>query len=201
MAPFWRRRRPLHRRLAEQAGLADGLDLPRAGPLPALPADPPGFDGEARGEAGIHGVPRRRRWDVVTTAEAPGLRGDGVHFVALEDGTLVVDEDEPDGALAPLADAVEGKLAPPYRAEAVRRTAADWAVAARRIDLVESRSLRGDEAELVVTREGHVLRIDGRTTLGRAPELERVGAGRGSEYVVRARRIDGDVWETEASAL
>jgi hypothetical protein len=201
VTPFWRRR-PLHRELAERAGLADGLDLPVAAtPPPSQPAEPPGFDGEARGEAGIHGVPRRRRWDAVTTVAAPALRGDAVHFVALDDGTLVVDEDEPAGALDPLAAAVESRLAAPYRAEAVRRTETEWAVAARRIALVELRGLRGDEAELVVSREGHVLRVDGRTTLARSPELERLGEGRGSEYVVRARRIDGDVWETEASAL
>jgi hypothetical protein len=200
VAAFWRRR-PLHRRLAEEGGVADGLDLPTA-PPPAPAADPPGFDGEARGEAGIHGVPRRRRWDVVTTVEAPGLSGDAVHFVTLEDGTLVVDEDEPDGALAPLAEAVESNLSPPYRAEAVRRSGPEWGVAARRIELVGLPGLSGDEAELVKTREGgSVLRVDGQTTLRQAPQLERIGAGRGSEYVVRARRVDGDVWEVEAAAL
>jgi len=199
VTPFWRRR-PLHRELAERAGLADGLDLPQAS-APSLPADPPGFDGEARGEAGIHGVPRRRRWDAVTTAEAPGLRGDEIHFVALPDGTLVLDEDEEPGTIGPLADAVESRIQAPYRAEAVRRSDAEWAVAARRIEVVELEDLQGDEAELVVTREGHVLRVDGRTTLGSAPSLEQVGRGRGSEYVVRARRVDGNLWETEASAL
>jgi hypothetical protein len=201
VTPFWRRQ-PLHRKLAEQAGLAADLDVfePES-PPPSQAADPPGFDGEARGEAGIHGVPRRRQWDAVTTVEAPGLSGDSVHFVSLADGTLVVQEDEPDAALEPLADAVERTLPPPYRAEAVRRTTTSWAVAARRIELVELRSLRGDEAELAVTREDRVLRVDGRTTLGRAPELERVGEARGSEYVVRAHRVDGDVWEVEATVL
>jgi hypothetical protein len=199
---FWRRT-PLHRRLAEQAGLAGGLDGVAAPPAAAVSqaADPPGFDGEARGEAGIHGVPRRRQWDAVTTVEAPGLRGDAVHFVTLDADTLIVEEDEPDGALAPLAEAVERSLAPPYRAEAVRRTQTAWAVAARRVELLEARGLHGDEAELVVTRENRVLRLDGRTVLGRSPELERAGEGRGSEYVVRARRVDGDLWEVEAAAL
>ena len=199
MAPFWRRE-PLHRRLAEEGGLADGLELPVETP-PSLPAEPPGFDGEASGEAGIHGVPRRRRWDAVTTVEAPTLRGDAVHFVALDDGTLVVEEDEPDGALEPLADAVEARLNAPYRAEGVRRGSSEWAVAARSIQLVTLKDLRGDEAELVVTREGHVLRIDGRTTFCGSSELERLGSARGSDYVVRARRIDGDVWEVETAAL
>ena len=200
MRAFWRRE-PLHRQLAERAGIGDGLDLPSERQRPALAAEPPGFDGEARGEAGIHGVPRRRQWDAVTTTEAPGLEGDTVHFVALGDGTLLVDEDEPDGALAPLADAVETRLSAPYRAEAVRRSADAWAVAARRIELVELPGLSGDTAELVVTREGHVLRVDGRTTLGGAPQLERLGERRGLDYVVRASRLDGDVWEAEVAPL
>ena len=113
----------------------------------------------------------------------------------------MLDEDEEPGTIGPLADAVESRIQAPYRAEAVRRSDAEWAVAARRIEVVELEDLQGDEAELVVTREGHVLRVDGRTTLGSAPSLERVGRGRGSEYVVRARRVDGNLWETEASAL
>jgi hypothetical protein len=199
--PRFRRRQPIHRLLAEQAGMADGLGLPGAPPPSGNPAEPPSFDGEARGEPGIHGVPRTRKWDAVTTVEAPALVGDAVHFVALADGTLIVDEAEPEAALVPLAEALERMVPPPYRAEAVRRNGAEWGVGGSRIELVEVRNLHGDEAELVVTRENRVLHLDGRTVLGRAPELERIGEGRGSEYVVRARRVDGDVWEVEATAL
>ena len=71
----------------------------------------------------------------------PTLRGDTVHFVALEDGTLVVEEDEPDDALTPLADAIETRLAAPYRAEAVRRDGALWGVAGRRITVVSEPGL------------------------------------------------------------
>jgi hypothetical protein len=195
---LFRRRQPLHRRLADAANVS--LD---AGPQPppALAAQPPSWDGEARGEAGIHGVPRARRWDTVATANAAGLRGDAVHFVALPDRSLVVEEDQPDEALAPLADAVEAAIPPPNRAEAVRRDGDTWAVAASRIELVDLRGLTGDEAELVVTREGRILRVDGATTLGRAPGLERAGEALGREYVVRASRVDGDLWEVEATPL
>jgi hypothetical protein len=200
---WFRRRQPLHRKLAEQGGLRDDLDWfePREPAVPAAAAEPPGFDGEARGAAGIHGVPRRRRWDVVTTVEAPEARGDAVQFVALPDGVLVVGEDEPAEGLAPLADAVERTLQPPYRAEAVRRAGTTWAVAARTIEVVRIQGLDGDEAELAVTDGDRILRVDGRTTFGRVPELERVGRERGSEYVVRARRLDGQLWEVETSAL
>jgi hypothetical protein len=193
------RRKPLHVRLAEagDVGLDSEASLPRVGQA----AEPPGWDGEPRGEPGIHGVPRPRRWDAVATAEAPALKGDAVHFVALPDGTILVEEDEPDDALSPLADAVEASLSPPYRAESVRRGATTWAVAASRIAIVEAPDLRGDEAELVVTRDARTLHVDGRPTFGSAPALERAGEAEGPEYVVRAARLDGDLWEIAASPL
>lgn len=192
---LFRRRKPLHERLADAGGLGMGMSTG------GLRAEPPGWDGEARGEPGIHGVPRARRWDTVASAEAPELKGDAVHFVALADGTLIVDEDEPDGSLATLADAVEQGIPPPYRAEAVRKGSATWAVAASRIAIASVPGLSGDEAELTSTREGRVLKVDGRTTMGSARELERLGEAEGTEYVVLAKRLDGDLWGVEATAL
>jgi hypothetical protein len=116
------RREPIHKKLARKAR----LDLER-GREPE-PIDP----GPHWGSTGIHGVPRPRRWDAVGSAEAPGLTGDEVHFVALPNGDLVVEEDIPADTLAPLAEAVEQAVEPPYRAEAVRRAEDMWAIAARR---------------------------------------------------------------------
>ncbi len=195
---LFRRRKPLHEQLAAAGELS--LDFP-TGTAPGLSSQPPGWDGDQRGEPGIHGVPRARRWDAVASAAAPGLRGDTIHFVALSDGTLVVEEDEPDDALAPLAEAVEGSIPPPYRAEAVRRGPDAWAVAASRIAIAAVPGLRGDLAELVVTRDGRTLTVDGRATLGHAPTLERLGQAEGTEYVVRAERLDGDLWEVKATPL
>ena len=194
---LFRRRKPLHERLADAGGVEFGARAAATG----LAAQPPGWDGEGRGVTGIHGVPRARRWATVGSAEAPALRGDAVHFVALGDGTLVVDEDEPNDALMPLADAVEESIPPPYRAEAVRRGAETWAVAASRIAIASVPGLSGEEVELTSTREGKVLRVDGRTTLGSARALERIGEAEGTEYVVRALRLDGELWEVDASPL
>ncbi len=193
------RGKPLHVRLAEAGELS--LDEDGGTRRSGQAAEPPGWDGEPRGEPGIHGVPRPRRWDAVATADAAGLRGDAVHFVALPDSTILVEEDEPDDALAPLADAVEASIEPPYRAEAVRRGPTTWAVAASRIRVVEAPGLRGDEAELVATRDGRTLRVDGRPSFGSAPALEHAGESEGPEYVVRASRLDGDLWEIAVSPL
>ena len=144
--------------------------------------------------AGVNGIARPRQWDAVVTAEAD-LPGDSVHFVTLEDRTVVVDEDVPDDQLAPLADAVETQLNPPYRAEATRREDRLWAVGASKIAVVSiGEEIGGDTGELAV-QEGVVTQlVDGAHGFGSVPELEALGAGMPS-FVVRADRIDGDLWE------
>lgn len=178
---LFRRRRPLHERLADDAGLDIGRE-----PAPSrasglahvlggggfLMAPPDVFGNPAPlGEVAFHGVARPRRWDVVASAEAE-LPGTEVHFVALPDGTLLVDEDVPDGALESLAEAVEQRLQPPYRAVGIRRVERVWAVAAVRTEIRELAGVDGDE-------------------------LERVEDG----VVLRGRRLDGDLWEVEATPL
>jgi hypothetical protein len=181
------RREPLHKKLAREGHLDE--------------SDPEAIDtGPGWGEVGIHGVARPRRWDVVESAEAPGLNGDRLHFVTLPDGDLVVDEDEPDDTLAPLADAVEQTIEPPYRAEAVRRGGDAWAVAARRIAVAEI-DASGESIELVSAEGGHTLTVDGAREFGSVPELERIGSRLGESYVVRAQRLDDRLWEIEASPL
>ena len=188
------KREPIHKKLARQAGLDEANPAPE--PEPAVSP-------ETRGlwhVGGLHGVQRPRRWDMVGSVEAPGLTGGEVHFVALPDGDLIVDEDEPEGALSPLADAVEETLQPPYRTEAVRREGDVWAVAARRIEVAELEA-SGEELELVVNEDERVLRVDGERSFGNIAEIEERGSRLGDSYVVRARRLDGRFWEVEAGAL
>ena len=194
--PLFRRRRPLHEQLAHEAGLSFGA------PYDEENAAPPGWDRLSPvTHPAMHGVPRPRQWETVVTAEAPRVRGGAVRFSALDDGTLVFDEDEPDDALEPLADAVEQTLAPPYRAEAVRRDRGGWTVGASRIRLVEQRGLHGDEVELTCVGGVHDLTVDGKHTLATAPAFTRAGEAEGRDYVVRARRVDGDLWDVEATPL
>ena len=172
-------------------------------PPSGLSAAPPGWDGEQRGEPGIHGVPRARRWDAVVAAHAPLVNGDTVHFVALADGSLVVDEDQPDEALTPLADALETRLAPPYRAEGVRRDGSLWGVAGRRIALVREPGLDGDEAELVVTDAARTLTVDGLQRVARAPAFvfaarwtESGADANGTASCSQTVPVAGSVWFT-----
>jgi hypothetical protein len=150
--PFFRRSRPLHEQLADEADLDIGQERPVLRPFSGFLHNGGLFDA-----VGIHGVHRQREWEAVATVEAE-LPGDRVEFAALPEGTLVVELDVPDGSLSPLADAIESSLAPPYRAVAVRQEERLWAVGANRIDVREFPGEETDELELVE---------DGRIVLGR----------------------------------
>ncbi len=174
---LFRRREPSHVQLAREGGISLGETKTR-----------PAWDA-----TGIHGLQRLREWDAVVTVDAPEVGGDRAEFVALPGGDLVVDEG-PDH-LEPLATALERELKPPYRAEAVRRERTLWAVAGRRIELVELPGVGGEELELTANGEERTLFVDGERSFGSIPALERPG------HVVRARRVDGELWEVEAAAL
>ena len=187
MSPFWRREKPLHERLAE----AGGMVAPTEAGRDVIPWH----------QAGVHGLARPREWDTVVTVEAE-LPGDVVHFVATDDGTLIVDEDVPDGVLQPLADAVETQIAAPYRAEGTRRGEQLWAVGATKIRTARlSDEIGGDTVELAVQEDGdRTVLVDGARTFGSLPGLEALAAGMRS-YVIRADRLDDELWEVKVVPL
>jgi hypothetical protein len=182
---LFRRREPLHERLAREGGLRTDS--------PAEPS-PPGWT-----ETGVHGVPRARTWDTVVAVEAEGVQGDRALFVAVDDDTLVVEEGaDPE----PLAAALEDVLQPPYRAEATRRGETQWAVGLRRIQVVElPDDPEGDEVVLTVSDGERTLVVDGRRAFGTIPQLEALAAARGGSAVVQAGRLDGSLWEVEVMPL
>lgn len=147
--------------------------------------------------AGITGLARQREWDVVATTEGPGAAGDEVEFVALPDGTIVVEtaagDVDPDtlaGALAPSIDA-------PYRAVAIRREDL-WAIGARAIDVVRLEP-SPDADDLELTWDGSILAlVSDRMPAdpGRAAALERLARDRQQgSYAARAHRLADDLWE------
>ncbi len=180
---LFRRREPLHERLAREGGLGK--------PLPEAAA--PGWM-----ETGIHGVQRPREWDSVVTVEAEGVEGDRARFVALADQTLLVEEGEHVEALADALDSVP----PPYRAEAVRRGESQWAVGIHRIEVVSLPDApEGQELTLTARDGGRTLLVDGAPVFGSLPELERLGEARGESYVVQGNRLADDLWEVRVVPL
>ena len=147
-------------------------------------------------ETGIHGIPRERQYDAVAATEAPDAAGDSARFVALGDGSLVIEEGV--GDLTALADAIEHEIARPYRATAVRRGETTWATAAHRLRVIELPEPGGDEIELVLNGEEKTLVVDGNRSFGTMPELEQLADG---NAVIRAARLEGAIWEVRVDPL
>jgi hypothetical protein len=152
-------------------------------------------------EAGITGLARPREWDAVATVETPGTSGDEALFVALPDGSLLV-EASPSGFDAhPFADALDESVDRPYRAVAVRRPEL-WVVGACAIDVAElADDPGGDEVQLVRTVDGVAVRIDGVPTAVALPQLEQLGSARFATHVVRAHRLRGRLFEVAVEPL
>ena len=190
--PFLRRReKPLHEQLAEGTGLLEWRSK-------HAPVYPESFAGTLDV---LHGG-KPRQWDAVGTAEAPGLPGDALEFAALPDATLLVEEELPEDALAPLAEVVEQSIPPPYRARAVRSEGDLWAVAANAIQVVElAEEIPGDTISLAVQDGERTLLVDERPGWESIPALEHYGAAVSSDFVLSAERLDGKLWSFEVNPL
>jgi hypothetical protein len=210
----WRRAETLNEKLMREAGLGpEGSGERSSGFLSQLSElMPPKEQVDATAamlsgraaiwhDSAVTGLARTREWDVTALAEAPELKGDEVRFDVLPDGTILVDEEVGDAGLAPLAEAVEASLPPPYRARAVRRTDARWAIAARAISVVELPDQPGDAIEITDHDGVRELKIDGRRTFGGVPALEQLAGAQFSDYALQARRLDGDLWEVRIDPL
>jgi hypothetical protein len=192
---FFRSERPIHQQLAKEGGLDYARDL--ADLSPREPIDPRHPFWQV---VGIHGIPREREWDAVASAEAPGLPGDNVEFVALLDGSLVVDEDVPDGTLVPLGDGLSRPA--PYHAFGLGQDADVWSVAAKRVQVVEvPEHVEGDELQLVVTDETRTLVVDDMPSSASIPTLEAFAAEQFGSFVLRASRLDDLLWEVTVIPL
>jgi hypothetical protein len=164
-------------------------------------AQPPGLDGEQRlGIAGISGVPRGRTWDAVGSASCPGLPGDEVTFVTLDDGTIVVDADVPDDSLVPLADAIEATLRPPYRVAAIRSEGEIWTAVAESVRIVELPGVGADVVEFTSIGGEQTLKLDGEPSADGIAPLAEI-AGEAGDVVISAERVDGDVFAADIFPL
>jgi hypothetical protein len=168
------------------------------------PADPFADTYPAQNVLGLwtRAMARPGEYDAVVTVHAPEVQGDTAEFATLANGDMIVDTEQGDADLSPLADAVEQQVERPYRVVARRGEGDMWSVAARGIDVLRLDLSDGDEIELASV-DGHIeLKVDGDPSNARIPELEQAGeAANGEDYVVQAERLDGDLWEVRASPL
>jgi hypothetical protein len=200
---FRRRQETLNEQLLREAGLdeAAAVSEPPTEPESRAEPEPPPFP-----VGDIHlGQPRGPRtkgeWDKVATVRAADLPGERIEFTTLPNGDILIEKEEGDGDLAPLAEAVERKIEPPYRAIASRQDGDLWGVGAKRIQVAEFEFADGDAIELSKNDGAAEVRVDGEPSDAQVPELEQLGEREGQSYCVEAGRIDGDFWEVKATAL
>jgi hypothetical protein len=188
----------LNEQLLREAGLEPGREpggSPRASePLPesAEPPLPTGRPRRARNRPSV---------ETAVSTRAVGLPGDEIEFTTLPNGDIVVDQAEGDPDLSPLADAIERKVEPPYRAFAARQDGDLWGVGASRIQVAEFPFAECDEVVLTVRGGDREVRVDEEASDADVPELARLGEQIGADYCVEAIRIDGDFWEVRALAF
>jgi hypothetical protein len=197
---LFRRRETYNKQMLRAAGLLDEQRDPPAEPQPEAP-EFDAFPGPSPTD--LHGTKAgRREWDAMVTATARGLQGDEIRFTTLPDGDLIVDEEQGDANLSELADAVETRIAPPYKAVAARQNGDLWAVGAKRIEVARIETPKGETLELSRKDSWEELRVDGELSDGRIPfELQQLGERAGADFFAKAERIDGDLWEVRVSAL
>jgi hypothetical protein len=190
MKLFRRNEETLNEQLLREAGLDDVQRVAEPERVVAPPPlEPPPFADVEHPGGGPLGH------DVLVVAHAPGLAGADVSFVTLPTGDLIVEAEQGDADLSPLAEAVEREVAPPYRAIASRQKGDLWGIAANRLD-VRRFACQGDEIELVGNGGSIAVTVDGEPSDVSIPELEPAG-----DAVVHASRIDGDYWEVEEHPL
>ncbi|MDF2753557.1 MAG: hypothetical protein K0S82_1940, partial [Gaiellaceae bacterium] len=86
-----------------------------------------------------------------------------------------------------------------YRAEAVRRSDGWWAVAGRRIEVLDvPEEIAGDHVAVTMRQGERTVEVDGERVFGGLPTLERLA---GDDAVVTAHRLDETLWEVEVSPL
>ena len=149
---------------------------------------------------GVMGVGPGRTWNSAVAAHAPDLTGESVTFVALEDGTLVVNEDVPDGSLTPVANQIEEMVPPPYRAAAARNEGDVWTAVAEAVHIVELQGVGSDEVELTVVGGERALTVDGEQTGNALPALDALADGQG-DVAIHAERVDGDLFAVDVFPL
>jgi hypothetical protein len=150
--------------------------------------------------AGVTGTGTGRTWDAVVSAHAPNLTGDAVTFTALEDRTLVVDQDVPDDSLASIAEAVEQMVQPPYRAAAARSEGDLWTAVAESVRIVQLPGVDADLIDLTLVDGERTLTVDGEATIRPLPALDELAVEHDS-VALHAERIDGDLYAVDVFPL
>jgi hypothetical protein len=192
---------PLFKRPHSEEDLVLGFEAKKADdesaarkPEPEAPATGGGIEPEPdEGAEESHGV--------VVSLLAPNVAGDYAVFVALPERLLIVEEQEGDGDLGVLADAVEKRLEAPYRARALRVDERRFVVVAGQIETVELPGLDGEELVVFALPDGQrTVVLDGASYQLASPEVESI-LEESAPCLLRLENVDESVWEISLELL
>ena len=213
MGLFRRRQETLNERLLREAGLNQSepvATIPERDPEPPPAPEPPSrtpvddvvprwpiptFSNRSKTERVVN------KLDVAVTVRSSTLAGDRIEFTTLPNGDVIVEREQGDGDVSPLADAIEKKIEPPYRVVAARQSGDVWGVGAIRIQVAKVELAEGETIELTANDGDLKVRVDGEPSDAEVPELVKLGERVGPDYCVEAERIDGDFWDVKVSPL
>lgn len=125
--------------------------------------------------------------------EAPGIACDELEIIALTDGRLIVDEDVPDGALTPFAEASEKDVEPPYRVTAVRIEGDVWGFGVAHVVLLELGRVEGDACDISRVGDAVTMTVDGVETKV-SPEAHTALQPFEGDVALTAEWLEDDTW-------
>jgi hypothetical protein len=128
--------------------------------------------------------------------------GESFSFVTLEDGTLVIEDQEGEEPLESVAAVIERRTASPYRARGFRIDAQRWVVIADPLDLVDLGTLAAGDVTVVAVGGERRFVLDGAVR----PETEIPAAlleelGDTEPCVISATNVDDEWWEITIEEL
>lgn len=171
----------------ESAGEGPATEPPPEAPAAGLATEE---EDEDAGETGV-----------VVSLIAPDVAGDYAVFVALPERLIIVEEQEGDGDLGVLADAVEKRLQAPYRARALRVDERRFVVVASEIETIEVLALDGEELVVFALPDGQRTAVlDGAGYRLASPEVEAI-LEESAPCLLRLENIDESVWEVTVDLL
>jgi hypothetical protein len=182
--------KPSYKHPESSEELVSGIEVRKAGADEREAIEP---DEEDQGGEEARGV--------VVSLLAPNVAGDYAVFVSLPERLLIVEEQEGDGDLGVFADAVEKRLAAPYRARALRVDERRFVVVANEIETIELPGVEGDELVAFALPDGQRTAIlDGKTLELTRSELEPI-LKESAPCLLRLANVDESVWELSVDLL
>jgi hypothetical protein len=186
---------PLYRHPVSEEELISGVEVRKADDVDVEESEEVAVEPAADDEGGDE------TRGIVVSLLAPDVEGDYVAFVSLPERLLIVEEQEGESDLGVVADAVESRLAAPYRARALRVDERRFVVVASEIETVELPGLSGDELLVFALPDGERTAVlDGKVFALAQPELEPV-LEESAPCLLKLVNVDESVWELTVDLL